>query len=169
MTTLATTVATTVLPTGTTILPATPTTTATETSGDANPCISTAWIRPQSLEHATIRRAGVARVLCIPGLPCGTPGHLLRECRNGIHRCDLITYREVCAQFGVCITSTAPVSQLSHTFGWASFRVVSKLSVLELTSLSAHPLGFTFGCNSCRLFDPNETGMDMQHHGSVFD
>lgn len=108
-------------------------------SPDAEPCISTAWLRDQGLEHAAIRHAGVANVLCITGLPCASPGHLLRECAGENGRCQLVTYREVCEKRGGCIKSATAVSQLNHKFAWDSFRTDSKSTSLQLTSLSAHP------------------------------
>lgn len=105
---------------------------ASEASGANNttaPCIETAWLKKNDLMHQTIRHAGTTRVLCIPALPCATPGHLLRRERA------LVSYGEVCETRTDCIESTAAVSQLSHTYDWSRYAAGS----LELTSLSAHP------------------------------
>lgn len=112
------------------------------TSPDA-PCIATSWLSERGLMHAAIRHSGAENVLCVPGLPCGTSGHLLRECINESSGCRLVTYREVCERPGRnCIRSTTAVSQLSHTYEWSKFSVVSVAdgTSLQLTSLSAHPL-----------------------------
>lgn len=106
----------------------------------ANPCISTAWLKERNLEHAAIRHADDANVMCIPGLPCGTPGHILRECSSGRGKCKLVTYREACEGRPDCIESTVAVSQLNNAFDWSSYRSSTVEGVtLELTSLSAHP------------------------------
>lgn len=106
------------------------------------PCIATSWLRKRGLQHAAIRHGGVANVLCIPGtsLPCGTPGHILRECTRERRECKFLTYREVCERRLDCINSATAVSQLSHTFEWSQFKAVAEGTSLELTSLSAHPL-----------------------------
>jgi len=101
------------------------------TAAENPPCVSTAWLKSAGVAHATLRHAGMASVLCIPGstLPCGTPGHLLRQ------GASLVSYREVCAT-RTCVESAMHVSQLSHTFDWSVYKSVNGL---ELTSLSAHP------------------------------
>lgn len=100
-------------------------------AADNPPCVSTAWLQSRGVAHATLRNAGSASVLCIPGsdLPCGTLGHLLRDGSS------LVSYREVCEKRTDCVESTMTVSQLSHTFDWS----VYQSNGLELTSLSAHP------------------------------
>lgn len=103
----------------------------------APPCIETRWLRAQVLEHAVLRHAGPAQVLCPPGLPCGTPGHLLREC-NGAE-CILTSYRNACARRGDCVSSVTQVSQLSHAHDWSEYSIPHSSSSLSLTSLSAHP------------------------------
>lgn len=104
-------------------------------------CIATAWLKQRGLENAAILHAGFCAVFCIPSLPCGTPGHLLRQC-NKFLRCTLVTYREVCETRSDCIESTTAVSQLSHSFEWSAFRAPGKEegTTLELTSLSVHSL-----------------------------
>lgn len=47
-------------------------------NSNVNVCISTSWLRERGLEHAAICHAGTENVLCIPGLPCATSGHILR-------------------------------------------------------------------------------------------
>lgn len=97
------------------------------------PCVSTVWLRNNGLANFAIRHAGLARVLCIPHLPCGTPGHLLRDGNS-----NLVSYREVCKyRRSDCVESVMSVSQLSHTFDWSQFRTID--DSLSLTSLSAHP------------------------------
>lgn len=103
------------------------------------PCISTQWIRENGLEHAVIRNGKRAEVLCIPGLPCGTKGHLLRRC-NTDGGCTLMTYSEVCSSGSECVPSFMRVSQLSHSHDWTSYRSKTQDSMeLILTSLSMHP------------------------------
>lgn len=107
--------------------------------GKGNVCISTEWLKERDLEHAAIRHAGVSKVLCVPGLPCGTAGHLLREYNNESSGSKLLTYREVCERRRDCIESATAVSQLSHTFDWSQFKSIGEGTTLELTSLSANP------------------------------
>lgn len=98
-------------------------------------CVSTAWLKERNLLHARLRDTGTSPVLCIPGngnLPCGSPGHILRDSISG----KLRTYREVCAERMDCVASTMEVSQLNHRLDWS----VYKSHGLALTSLSAHPL-----------------------------
>jgi len=100
-------------------------------------CISTAWLRKHGLLHAQLGKSnGASKVLCIPdsNLPCGTPGHILRD-QSG----TLVTYNEVCAERGDCIQSNMQVSQIRHDVDWSSH----KSHGLELTSLSAHPSSST--------------------------
>lgn len=80
----------------------------------------------------------------LPGLPCRTAGHILRECTNRTGDCRLVTYREVCERRNDCVASTAAVSQLSHTLDWSQFIFAGDVegSRLEFTSLSAHALSF---------------------------
>jgi len=92
-------------------------------------CVSSAWLLERNLHHATLGSSGIAKVICLPdsSLPCGTPGHILRNAVNG----RLVTYREVCAHRSGCIHSTMLVSKLSHSFDWSEFKT--------LTSVSVHP------------------------------
>lgn len=101
-------------------------------SASSAPCVSTAWLRVNSLTHATIRHAGASPVLCIPGLPCGTPGHLLRSTSG-----KLLSFREVCRTRSDCIESAMEVSQLRHDMDWSKYQTDDGL--FTLTSLSAHP------------------------------
>ncbi len=101
-------------------------------------CISTAFLMEHGLGHAAIRHHGVAPVLCIPGLPCGSAGHLLRECTSE-KTCKLVSYAEVCEYRSDCMQSQMPVSQLKHSFDWSVYRIPSGENSLALTSLSAHP------------------------------
>jgi len=101
------------------------------------PCISTQWLVERGLQGAVLRNSGTSNqnVLCIPddngNIPCGTPGHLLREANTG----KLISYQTVCDERKDCIRSAMPVSQLSHDYDWSFYRT----GKFELTSLSAHP------------------------------
>jgi len=114
---------------------------ASKASSDACYCISTQWLKARNLLHARIRPTAIAitiaPVLCIPGiggLPCGTPGHLLRD-QSG----KLVSYRQVCATRSDCIESVMEVSQLSHSYDWSPHNFGN----FRLTSLSAHPLSST--------------------------
>lgn len=99
------------------------------------PCVSTQWLAQRGLQRAVLRSSGPSEkhVLCIPDqeLPCGTPGHLLRNFDTG----KLASYQTVCEMRGDCIRTSMPVSQLSHNYDWAVYRT----GMYELTSLSAHP------------------------------
>lgn len=99
-------------------------------------CVSTAWLVDNGLEEHTIHFGGVASVLCIPGLPCATFGHLLRYCEP-FGGCKLVTYDEVCKRRLDCTQTKTAVSQLSHTFDWSIYTSSDKF--LQLTSLSVHP------------------------------
>lgn len=110
------------------------TTEATESDKNSTVCVSTVWLRQRGLAHATLGAPMFSSVLCIPGtgkLPCGTPGHLLRD-RDGA----LVSYEEVCRHRNDCVASAMLVSKLKHDFDWA---VVEDDDGLQLTSLSAHP------------------------------
>lgn len=113
-------------------------------------CVSTTWLEQEGLSDAAIRNFESAPVLCIPGLPCATPGHLLRECKSGEKSCTLITYQEQCRQRSDCISSTMPVSRLRNTFDWSVYQAIgsSPDSTIHLTSISANPssgpLSFSF-------------------------
>lgn len=95
-------------------------------------CVSTEWIRRRGLEDKTFGTPQTAQVLCIPDedLPCGTPGHLLRN----VQQSSLISYQDVCEQRSDCMESTMLVSKLSHSFDWSQFKIEGRL---ELTSVSA--------------------------------
>jgi len=54
-------------------------------------CISTTWLERKELLRAAFPKSRTAAVMCIPGLPCGTLGHILRQCSVGF-RCTLVTY-----------------------------------------------------------------------------
>lgn len=84
------------------------------------------------MNRALLHSTGTADVLCINigGLPCGTPGHLLRVASTGA----LKTYAEICT-VRECVSNKAAVSQLSHRHDWSIFQE----NGLELTALSAHP------------------------------
>ncbi len=101
-------------------------------------CISTAFLMERSLGHAAIRHFGAADVFCIPGLPCGTAGHLLRECTSDA-TCRLVSYGKVCQQRSDCVASKMEVSQLKHSFDWSQYHTSSGSTTLSLTSLSANP------------------------------
>lgn len=101
-------------------------------STPTQPCVSTEWLRQNSLSHAALRHGDRAEVLCIPGLPCGTHGHLLRNSDG-----ELVTYRQACVRRTDCVVSVMPVSQLSHIFDWTRFH--NSDHSLTLTSLSVHP------------------------------
>lgn len=106
---------------------------SSKSSNKGAECISTEWLNRNNLHTATIRKdSSVAQVLCIPGLPCGTPGHILRD---ELRR--LVTYRQVCEQRLDCVRSKMKVSKITHAMDWSKFK--SSDGKFELTSLSAHP------------------------------
>ncbi len=102
------------------------------------PCVSTSWLARQGLSQHVIYNGGQAHVICIPGLPCGTSGHLLRVCRAGRASCTLVSYASLCKERDDCSNSEMSVSQLSHSYDWSVFRISSPSSdsSIELTSLS---------------------------------
>lgn len=129
-------------------------------------CLSTEWLLRSGLMHTISNsiHSGVSEVLCIPGLPCGTYGHLLRECTLNRVRCRLKTYREVCENRSDCVKSVKHVvsshfriplnfdshtllscplkSRVIHNFDWSIYQLENRSSegaVLELTSLSLNP------------------------------
>lgn len=107
-------------------------------SPEPKKCVSTAFLRQNNLLHMALNHGEHANVLCIPGLPCATSGHLVRSCTTD-HSCRLVTYREICDNRVDCIESRMPVSQLSHKYDWSQFRSISDSVVLSLTSLSVNP------------------------------
>ena len=103
-------------------------------------CISSQFLFERGLGHSAIRHHGEADVLCVPGLPCGTSGHLLRKCSGTSDTsCKLVSYDRVCRERKDCIASRMPVSQLKHSHDWSVYRVHSGSTSLSLTSLSADP------------------------------
>lgn len=111
------------------------TATTTETDVEESPqpaekCVSTKWVQDNGYGDAILRRGSFASVLCIPGLPCATAGHVVRSCEGG--NCRLRTYKQVCETRSDCVESAMEVSQLSHQFDWS----VVKSGDLRLTSLS---------------------------------
>ncbi len=102
------------------------------------PCVSTSWLARQGLSQQVIHNGGHAPVICIPGLPCGTHGHLLRVCNAERTSCKLVSYADVRKQRDDCSISVMPVSQLSHSYDWSLFRTTwpSSDDTIELTSLS---------------------------------
>lgn len=100
-------------------------------------CVSsTKWLENRGLSNKVIRHGGYTTVLCISGLPCGTPGHLLNRC-TGSESCYLESYAEICLKRTDCSMSQMRFSQISHAFNWAQFS--NEDGTLFLSSLSAHP------------------------------
>lgn len=96
-------------------------------------CVSTSWLEENGFSHAILRKTGLAKVLCLPDLPCATPGHMLRKyVRNRYH---LLTYAQVCAENNLCVESKTYVSQISHIQDWSFV----KSGDLSLTSVSVDP------------------------------
>ena len=103
------------------------------------PCVSTEWLKVNGFESAALFHASSQSVLCVTGMPCGTPGHMLRACDKHTQNCRLVTYKEHCAATKLCTRAVMPVSQLSHAFDWSVVRAESAYNTLFLTSVSAHP------------------------------
>lgn len=116
---------------------------ASETLDDP-PCVSTEWIKNENLSKHVLRNGKQSKVLCIPGLPCATRGHVLRQC-NSRKQCDLRTYQEVCEKRYDCTESTILVSQLSHSFDWSVYRSGN----LQLTSLSMNSPAGMYSISRC--------------------
>ena len=98
-------------------------------------CVSTKFLVSHGLHGKAIRHFGSASVICIPGLPCGTPGHLLRECNEQV--CKLVSYEQVCERRSDCVRTKMGVSQLKHSHDWSNYQVRTKHTTISLTSLSA--------------------------------
>jgi len=137
---------------------ASPSCSANATETKKKPCIATQWLAERGLMSRALRHStGTAEVLCInsSGLPCGTPGHLLRESRTGLLR----SYAEICSVKD-CISTSVAVSQLSHQYDWSIFGE----NGLQLTALSAHPDSTTYSPSRivARLADNlNEMGLGL--------
>lgn len=101
-------------------------------------CVETEWLKRNGFSQGILREFGVAKTLCINGLPCGTEGHLLRDCNvDGI--CKLVTYRDVCSRRGNCTVKYAEVSLISHKIDWSTVEEKEcreQGRTLRLTSLS---------------------------------
>lgn len=105
---------------------------STQTAGV---CVETEWLINNGHERGIYRRYGKALTYCIEGLPCGTPGHLLRRCNNN-EECRLVSYKEVCDEVDFdCLMKSVEVSRLRHSYDWSSVNVHN----LELTSVSQYP------------------------------
>lgn len=124
-----------------------PTDSETETPVVAEPaptpttdCVSTLWIEKNGFSDGIMKKFAKAPVLCIPDLPCGTPGHALRECDIG-NKCRLHTYKEICEDRNDCVQSVMPVSRLRSSFDWSAVtKTTSDVSgSLTMTSISMHP------------------------------
>lgn len=113
-------------------------------------CVSTQWVKEQGLSRYSVHHEGQANVICIPGLPCGTSGHLLRVCDSERISCELVSYSDLCKHIKICTSSVMPVSQLSHAYDWSSFRIslISFGITAELTSLSQHDRSSKFSISS---------------------
>lgn len=70
-------------------------------------CAPTHWVESHVLSHGFMRRGPMARVLCIPDFPCGTPGHAIRESKLETSQCKLTMYER-----GDCVEIVVHVSLL---------------------------------------------------------
>jgi len=110
-------------------------------SGDKK-CVSTAWLTKNNLMDGVLKSMGETTVLCpthLPGLPCASPGHLLRVCSADNKNCRLKTYRELCEveETSVCTSALMQVSRLRHSVSWRSAREeLPDGTTVELTSMS---------------------------------
>lgn len=115
----------------------------------ASVCVETQWIVENGFEEGILWKAGVARTLCVPGLPCGTEGHLLRRCdKNG--SCRLVSYKSLCEERGDCSSKYTHVSRLSAKFDWSSVQQENCSTDgknISLTSLSIDPEGRDMGAS----------------------
>lgn len=103
-------------------------------------CVATAWLENNGHSKGIFKKLGNERVVCIPGFPCGTPGHMIRVC-NSAQACQLKTYAELCAARMDCLESVVPVSQLKHSYDWSlvSSSTCDSSATLYLTSVSKNP------------------------------
>ncbi|KAI0560153.1 hypothetical protein FGB62_123g05 [Gracilaria domingensis] len=92
--------------------------TKSETKGSSK-CVETEWLKENGFANGILREYGVAKTVCISGLPCGTEGHLLRACKAG-NQCNLVTYKQVCESRGDCEVKYTSVSRISHRVDWSS-------------------------------------------------
>ncbi|CAN8068835.1 unnamed protein product [Agarophyton chilense] len=114
----------------------------TEEAGTVPDCVETAWLKQHGFSHGILHERCSSSVLCIPGLPCATAGHLLRECDAVTISCNLRTYEHICEQRDDCMYRCAEVSRLSNSVDWSVVRSAGPNgSSISLTSLSVHPYG----------------------------
>lgn len=132
-------------------------------------CVETEWLHENGLEQGILWDSGVARTLCIPGLPCGTEGHLLRKCdKNG--SCMLLSYKEMCEERTDCYSKYAKVSRLSAKFDWSSVQLENcskDKNSITLTSLSIDTEGKDMGVSILVAFIGDK--MISYGFGSVVD
>lgn len=109
-------------------------------------CVETEWLKQNGFGAGILRERGISKTLCISGLPCGTEGHLLREC-DPVAGCKLVSYKQFCQKRGGCHVKYTAVSLLSAREDWSVVKVPSCStdgSTLSLRSLSMEPNGGAF-------------------------
>jgi len=113
------------------------------------PCVSTAWLENNGHSEGIHLKGGESPVFCIPDFPCGTPGHIVREC-NKENKCQLKTYAQICKDRGDCIENVEAVSQLKNSYDWSKVsRSACDLSgSLTLTSVSMNPNASKYSISS---------------------
>ncbi|KAI0557777.1 hypothetical protein FGB62_262g03 [Gracilaria domingensis] len=104
-------------------------------------CVEMTWLKKHGHSDGILREREASRVVCIPGLPCGTPGHLLRHCRRGSPlSCQLRTYGDICTGRGDCKYRFTNVSRLRNQYDWSAVkRIEGNGESLQLTSVSVSP------------------------------
>ncbi|KAI0557802.1 hypothetical protein FGB62_260g010 [Gracilaria domingensis] len=108
------------------------------TIADDAPCVETEWLKQNGFTSGILREYGVTKTLCLNGLPCGTDGHLLREC-SASAQCSLITYKEICKRKRECKVKYTSVSRISHNVNWSAVQAEEcdeDGNTVSLTSLS---------------------------------
>ncbi|KAI0566320.1 hypothetical protein FGB62_10g18 [Gracilaria domingensis] len=104
-------------------------------------CVETAWLQEHGHNDGILRERGNSRVLCIPGLPCGTAGHMVRHCdRQSPASCKLRTYAEICSRRDDCTYGFKAVSRLRNKYDWNAVKSVDGDGTsIQLTSVSVSP------------------------------
>lgn len=102
--------------------------------------VETARVMKNGLAPGILKERGGSKVLCIPGLPCATEGHLFGE-RNQHGTCELVSYSKIRRESSFrCPVKFGPICRLWHSVDWSSVRISHHKAGkrLELTNVSEH-------------------------------
>lgn len=101
-------------------------------------CVETEWLLENGFKEGILKESGVSHTFCLPDLPCGTAGHLLRECDEK-NTCKFVTYEEMCKKVSGCYSKITEVSRLKASFDWSVVKsnvYSNNRRSVSLTSLS---------------------------------